>query len=229
MRTGFTIAAVEQAGEVEFATTVGLHSVVRVAHAKRGAPLVIALHGWGMSERSFARWLDPAIGTGGQLSWWLPRGILPCEVRHRKVGYSWYVFDGDQDALRRSMDDSRAYLAGLATMARRTLGPERITLLGFSQGAYIASYVALTRPDLFDRLVCCCGRPKTEFVDDLGAAADLRVMIQTGARDESVKPELIAKGIQPLKEAGLLVAERSYDSDHRLTPAMALDAAAFAG
>lgn len=200
---------------------------MRVARAEPGLPFVMALHGWGMSERSFERWLRPGVERGGA-SWWIPRGVLPCEVRQRRIGYGWYVFDGDQAALRESMDEARAYLAGLADMARRALRPSSVTLLGFSQGAYLGSYVALSRPDLFDAFVCCCGRPKAEFIDDLVAARRVRVLVQTGRDDEAMSPELIAKGVGPLRAAGLAVDERSYAAGHVLTAEMAADAAAFA-
>ena len=180
-----------------------------------------------MTERAFGRWLQPGIDHQA-LSWWLPRGILPCEIRKRRIGYAWYVFDGDQDALRESMSQARAYLAGLVDVARRQLRPSRITLLGFSQGAYLAGYTAMSRPDLFDACVCCCGRPKSEFIGDLSAASGVRFLVQTGARDENVTAELIAKGIAPMRAAGLDVDERSYDAEHRLTPEMAIDAAEFA-
>jgi predicted esterase len=212
--------------EADFATSVVLRSAVRVARAEPGAPLVLALHGQGMTERTFERRLAPAVARGG-LSWWVPRGILPCEVRSRRVGYAWYVFDGDQAALRASMDEARAYLVGLAGIARRALRPRSIALLGFSQGGYLASYVALSRPDLFDRLVCCCGRPKAEFVDDLAAARGVEVLVQTGRDDAAVPPDLIAKGVDPLRQAGLAVDVRAYDAGHDLAPEMAADAAAF--
>lgn len=211
----------------DFPTAVTLRSQVRVPRAEHGAPLVIALHGWGMTERSFERWLRPGIDAA-RASWWVPRGILPCEVRSRKIGYAWYVFDGDQGALRASMDEAASYLAGLAAAARRALAPQSIALLGFSQGGYLASYLALSRPDLFSALVCCCGRPKAEFVADLGAARGVRVLVQTGAEDASVPPELVAKGVAPLREAGLAVEERSYPAGHRIVAAMAEDAARFA-
>ena len=51
---------------------------------------------------------------------------------------------------------------------------------------------------------------------------------QTADRDDAVRPELIEKGVAPLREAGLRVMERSYDAVHKLTPEMALDAAEFA-
>lgn len=210
-----------------FPTTVTLRSQVRVPRAERGQPLVIALHGWGMTPRAFERWLRPGVERPA-LSWWLPRGILPCEVGRRRIGYGWYVFDGDQEALRESMDEARAYVVGLVEMAQRHLHPPSITLLGFSQGGYLASYVALSRPDLFARLVCCLARPKSEFIEDLTAARDLSILVMTGARDTSVTPELIAKGVAPLREAGLDVTEKSYDSNHRMTSDMATDAAEFA-
>jgi len=189
---------------------------------------VIALHGWGMRARSFERWMQPGIEASAH-SWWFPRGILPLEVRSRKIGFAWYVFDGDQDALRESMDQAVSYLADLAGLARRSLAPSSITLLGFSQGAYLGSYAALSRPDLFDALVCSCGRPKAEFVDDLAAARGVRVLVQVGDRDAAVKPELIAKGTDPLRAAGLDVSVQHFDADHRITAEMALAAAEFVG
>jgi predicted esterase len=213
--------------QADFETVVSLRSAVRVPRIEPGAPLVLALHGWGMNERSFERWLGPGMDRG-TASWWIPRGVLPLEVKSRKIGYAWYVFDGEQDALRASMDEACAYVWSLAEVARRALRPPAVVLLGFSQGAYLGSYAALQRPDLFDGFVCCCGRPKAEFVRDLDAARGVRVLVQTGARDESVAPELVETGVAPLRAAGLDVDARSYDAAHRLTPEMALDAAAFA-
>lgn len=211
-----------------FATSVTLGSRVRVPAAHPGASLVIALHGWGMTERAFERWLRPGIAARPH-SWWLPRAILPCEISGRRIGYAWYVFDGDQEALRASMDEGRAYLLGLADLARRALRPSSITLLGFSQGAYLASYTALTRPALFDRLVICCGRPKSEFVDDLPAARRLKILLQTGSEDAGMPREVLERGLEPLRRAGVAVEERSYPTGHRMVPEMAREAAEFAG
>jgi len=212
----------------EFATQVSLSSIVLEPRAEPRAPLAIALHGWGMSEGHFLRWLRPGIDHLPDLGWWLPRGILPGQVKSKRIGYGWYVYDGDQQALLASMNEARAYLVGLAEMARRRLDPERITLVGFSQGGYLASYVALSRPDLFDRLAVCLARPKTEFIEDLEAARGVEVLVLTGARDSSVTPELIGRGVDPLRAAGLAVTVKSYDAEHRLTPRMATDVAEFA-
>ncbi|MHC4408949.1 MAG: alpha/beta hydrolase [Planctomycetota bacterium] len=194
--------------------------------AERGRPLVIALHGWGMRARAFERWMQPGI-EARDLSWWFPRGILPLEVRSRKIGFAWYVFDGDQEELRAGMNVARSYLVDLVAQARARLDPSSITLLGFSQGAYLGSYAALSRPDLFDAFVCCCGRPKAEFIDDLAAARETRILIQVGDRDRAVTPELIAKGIDPLREAGLDVTVQHFDADHRVTAEMANAAVEF--
>ena len=53
-------------------------------------------------------------------------------------------------------------------------------------------------------------------------------MLSVAAQDESVKPELIAKGVDPMIKAGLDVSVRHYDAVHKLTPEMAADAAQFA-
>jgi len=211
----------------DFTTYVTLRTSVLAARAEPGRPLVIALHGRGMTERALERWLRPGIDRGG-LSWWVPRGPLPQEIERRRITYAWYVFNGDQAALKESMDEARPYLHDLVAMARRTLRPSSVTLFGFSQGGYLASYAALSRPDLFDRLVCCGGRPKAEFVNDLAAARRVRVLIQTGARDEAVPPDLVAQGVSALRAAGIDVTEKSYDAEHKVTAQMASDLAEFA-
>jgi predicted esterase len=210
----------------DFTTTAKLHTSVRVPVERRGAPLVIALHGKGMRAKGFERWLKPGIDAGGA-SWWVPRGIFPYELENRRIGYAWYVWDGTQEALKASMDEAREYLVGLTEAAVRRLRPSSVTLLGFSQGGYLASYLALSRPDLYQGLVCCCGRPKAEFVADLAAAKDLRVLIQVGEHDRAVSPELMEKGTRPLLDAGLTVDVRTYDAAHKLTAEMARDAAEF--
>ncbi|MGQ0615139.1 MAG: alpha/beta hydrolase [Planctomycetaceae bacterium] len=212
--------------EEEFSSSVTLGSLVRAPRVRPRAPLVLALHGMGMTPRSFERWLAPALDAN-ELSWWIPQGILPREEPGRRVGYAWYVFDGDQERLRRSMDEARAYLVGLTEMALRALQPARVAILGFSQGAYLGSYLALSRPDLYSGLVCCCGRPKSEFVADPAGARGVKVLIQTGDEDAAVPAALVAKGVAPLRAAGLEVTERSYAGGHRLTAEMAADAAAF--
>jgi predicted esterase len=211
----------------DFPAFVTLRTSVLVGRAEPGRPLVIALHGRGMTERAFERWLRPGIDGGG-LSWWFPRGPLPQEIEMRRITYAWYVFNGDQTALKASMDEARPYLHELVAIARRTIKPSSITLFGFSQGAYLASYAALSRPDLFGRLACCGGRPKTEFIGDLATARGLRVLIQTGARDAAVPPDLVAKGVLPLRAAGFDVTEKSYDAEHKVTAEMARDLAEFA-
>jgi len=212
--------------EAEFPTTVTLRTFVRVRRARPRTPLVIALHGMGMTARTFERWLEPAFAAGDQ-SWWIPQGILPREEPERRVGHAWYVFDGDQERLKESMDAARAYLVGLTELALRALQPTRVAILGFSQGAYLGSYLALSRPDLYGAVVCCCGRPKTEFVADLGGARGVSVLVQTGAEDAAMPPEVLARGVEPLKAAGVPVTERAYPGGHRLTPEMAADAARF--
>ncbi|MHC4941310.1 MAG: alpha/beta hydrolase [Planctomycetota bacterium] len=210
----------------QFRTSVTLPSLVRVPRAERGRPLIIALHGWGMRARSFERWLQPGI-EARDYSWWFPRGILPLEVRSRKIGFAWYVFDGNQEELKAGMDVARSYLVDLVAQARARLDPSSVTLLGFSQGAYLGSYAALSRPDLFDALICCCGRPKAEFVEDLSGAGRVRILVQVGDRDQAVTPALIAKGTDPLREAGLDLTVQHYDADHRVTAEMARAAAEF--
>src|SRR5258706_5164478 len=67
------------------------------AASRRDAPLVLALHGMGMDEDSFALLLQKLFVLPCRFL--LPRGPYPVEVRgeERRIGAAWYAYDGNQE------------------------------------------------------------------------------------------------------------------------------------
>ena len=164
------------------------------------APLLVALHGKGdRADRFEAEALD-ALPRGWALL--VPSAPLPRDRAgggDRAVGGSWYLYDGDTALFRESLARAEAHVVGL--LARilpeapppgfRAPDPARISLLGFSQGGYLAGVAAVRRPGLFRAAVVAGGRLKHEMLADAfpaARAAGLALLGLHGAEDGAVHP-----------------------------------------
>jgi phospholipase/carboxylesterase len=185
----------------------------------RETPLVLALHGMGQSEehmRRFLRGLEvlPVI-------WCFPRGVHPYEIRkpeRTRIGNAWYLFTGDQDALRESMLLTGQYLLSLHDALLESYRVSRSAIVGFSQGGYLASVVAANHAGRFAAAACIGGRIKHEFMPDGGG---VRLLQLHGGRDANVTPELARKAADGARAKGYDVRyAEDPDAGHEITPAM---------
>ena len=184
-------------------------------------PVVLALHGMGESAESFRKKLSPLIERS-TYALIIPDAPLPFEVRRAKrLGYAWYVFAGDQDLLRESMNAAVEHL--LATLDA-VLPPykqdRKISVVGFSQGGYLASVLGGNNPNKFHSVCCIGGRLKHEFFGSAGEDAP-RFLQLHGVEDKGVLLDLAAKAIEPTKELGYEVEIQSFENTgHEVTPEM---------
>jgi predicted esterase len=184
------------------------------------APLVLCLHGMGMDEDSFA----PLLQRLHDRPWAFltPRGPYPVEVRREgRIGASWYAYDGDQERFRAELLRTEAIVLDLlrAVEGAQGLRPRARALMGFSQGGYCGSWIALRNPDLFSGLIVSGARVKTEFLrDEIRAAAPggFRALLLHGSRDASVLPEAAERSRAELEAGGVTAELRSFDAGHSL-------------
>jgi predicted esterase len=185
----------------------------------RECPLVMALHGMGQTEdhmRRFLRGLEdlPVI-------WCFPRGVHPYEIRRperARIGNAWYLFTGDQDALRDSMLLTGQYLISLHGELARAFKLSRGAMVGFSQGGYLASVVAANHPQYFAAAACIGGRIKHEFMPDGGG---VRLLQLHGGQDANVTPELARKATEGARAKGYDVRyAEDPDAGHEISSAM---------
>ena len=147
-----------------------------------GFPFLLALHGRGESRDILAGRMaadhplpyarlfpsGPIFVAGGT-------GDPPGE------GFSWYDYDGDQARFLRALEEGEERLLDFVAFVARQHGldPGRGALLGYSQGGYLGSFVALRNRTIFRGLVAVACRVKHEV---LGECAGWRGRIP-GARD----------------------------------------------
>ncbi len=196
--------------------------------APQGAapPLLTALHGQGMSAEGFRRVLRHLPPTGhAQL---FPEGPYVFERREPqgiRAGHGWYIYLGDSDDFRRELDRTEAHLLHVLDAVEEQHGTTdraRSVLLGFSQGGYLAGYVALRHPERFGGLVISAARLKHEFLTMELTRAPLPAVLLLHSPDDPATPFARAEESRDvLAAAGADVELFSHPGGHRL-PAEAL-------
>jgi phospholipase/carboxylesterase len=175
----------------------------------------------GQSAAHFAREAVPLAPARASVL--LPQGPFAFEVRREsgppRQGNGWYVWTGDSDDFRRTLERVEAWLLGVidAEVASAGLDPRRVALVGFSQGGYLAGFVGVRHAARVRGLVVAAGRVKDEFLADAApaaAAAGLRVLDVHGERDEAVRPEPCRASLERLAAHGVATEFRTYDAGH---------------
>lgn len=190
-------------------------------------PTVIALHGYGSHALDLVG-LSPMLAEG-RLLMVCPQA--PHLIEDGAFSFSW------SSAPRESQRQTAASIAASATdvlafvesaLAQYPIDPERVVLLGFSQGGGVAAHAALAAPERFAGLVLLSTTLDDERIGDLHAApgaARLPVLIQHGANDATVPVteafsssiRLQTLGLKPDLQQFPMAHEISHESAHALS------------
>ena len=199
------------------------HEVPVELHRPEGGgdgSLLVALHGMGMSAASFAPDVLACLPQG--TSALIPQAPLPYEMRSPKgirQGNGWYIYTGDTEGFLASMRHAEAWLLRQVDFAVADHGfdPARVSLLGFSQGGYLAGYMGLRHPKRFRRLVVAAARIKHEVLDEdarRAATKEFRVLQVHGEADESIAASAARASCDAIAASGVPVEFRAYPAGH---------------
>ena len=200
------------------------------------APAVVLIHGRGTNERDL-------LPLGAQL----PEELHVLSVRApQSMGpdsYTWYDLDlsagglhasqPDPEGFRRSLDAVHEFVDG--AVDAYDLDPDRVGLLGFSQGAITSLSALVERPDAYRWVVALngylaaehaeCVAPKAQrsgggeaAEDDVDVAAGTPAFIGCGAHDQVIPPERAERAAETLEDAGVEVRFERYDVGHGTAP-----------
>lgn len=201
--------------------THGLEWRLDGAHGARSdAPLVLALHGQGMTPAFFVGLLKPLLERPIRLL--TPQAPLRHPIRGtQRTGPSWYAYDGDQERFRAELARTEELLTGFQREieAELRIVPRARVLLGFSQGGYCGAYVALRQPLLFSAMVISGARVKVEILAreiEHAGRAGFAALLCHGQRDASVDPSAARSSHDALRAGGVRTALRTFDSGHAL-------------
>lgn len=148
-------------------------------------PLVLLLHGYGANEHDL---FDLESSLGRDRCVLSVRAPLPLDGL---ASFAWFAIGFTSEGIVVDAHEaarSLATLIALIEQAPATYGadPARVVLVGFSQGATMASLVALARPDLVMGAAVLSGIDPESFLDAPPAPqrlAGLRMLIAHGTQD----------------------------------------------
>jgi phospholipase/carboxylesterase len=184
------------------------------------APAAVLIHGRGTNERDL-------LPVGAQL----PDELDVLSVRApQSMGgpnsYTWYDLDLSGDGLHSSQPDPEGFRRSLdlvhefveAAVDAYDLDPDRVGLLGFSQGAITGLSALLERPDRYRWVVALNGYLAAEHEDHVDAAAGKPVFVGCGAMDQVIPPERAERAAERLRQGGAEVRFERYGVGHGTTP-----------
>jgi predicted esterase len=171
---------------------------------------IVTLHGTGGTEHELigvARDLSPLSAI---LS---PRGqVMESGMNRFFERLALNVFD-ENDVVRRS--NELANFIHKAT-GKYNLNPERLTALGYSNGANIAAAILLLRPEVFTRAILL--RPMLALQNPPTLSLkEKEILILKGQHDTVIPSESTDKLIEVFRDAGARVTVNIIDAGHEIT------------
>jgi phospholipase/carboxylesterase len=157
-----------------------------VAHTGAPPPLLVVLHGFGANMSDLVGLpLDPRFHK------LFVQAPLDLAAQGMPGGRAWFELSFDFEGIHYDEDSARAaisdFAAALPTLcAKAGADPDRITVLGFSQGAMIAHGLFLRHSSLLHSIVGLSGRKVDSLFDtaaDLSGIADKPVFLSHGTFD----------------------------------------------
>lgn len=180
--------------------------------------LLFLLHGYGSHEEdlfSFAKAL--------------PENYLVISLRAPIAlgfgGYAWYSIHFNETQDRWSDDDeakaSQKLIMNNIDYHRKQFGMEtdKVSLLGFSQGAILSWAVGLSHPEKIDKIIALSGYVNTTIFDFASKGLDkLKCFSSHGTEDPTLPIEWARKGIEEIKQHPISLIYKEYPMGHGINP-----------
>jgi phospholipase/carboxylesterase len=198
--------------------------LMHTAHVPAGKgpfPTIVALHGFGASAHDLIG-LAPLVQQGEAL-FLCPQGPMPIEAAPGQRAYGWFPLSqgGEIDAA--ALVGARGLIEAFLddATALYPIDPDRLVLLGFSQGGVMAYDLALGRPERFRALVALSSWLPDAVLRGLRddpARAGLVTLVMHGTQDPMVPIQAAHDARTKLEALGIDAAWGEYDMGHEINP-----------
>lgn len=166
---------------------LSLHHITRPAKQITAAtPVLFMFHGYGSNEEDLFSFADELPEELYVISAQAPYALPP-------YGYAWYAIEFDINGAKWSDDEqgiqSRDLIASFITEAceHYSLNKDKVTILGFSQGAILSYAVALSYPEKVNNVIALSGYIDPRILADNYQSKNhenLRLYISHGTADQ---------------------------------------------
>lgn len=183
-------------------------------------PLIVYLHGYGQNVAIMEKKCKVLTSQLDAYHLFI-QAPYPIKMKIDKPDsniYSWYIF-GDEKTYLRNLEYTSEFIQEIIDKVLTTIEVSRISLVGFSMGAYMAGYYGLSRwKHIFD-IVMVGGRIKTElFVNSIKENSShhshQHFLAVHSKNDTVVQFEAQNKSITFLSDAGLNAKIIEYKGGH---------------
>jgi predicted esterase len=188
---------------------------------KKKKPLLVYLHGFRQNISQFQEVVKELLHFDAYHLF--IQGPYPIydESRSKKVadwGRAWYLYDGEQDQFVKSLELSSEFIQEIIDGLLKHIDVNRLAILGYSMGGYLAGYFALSRWKHVNELIIVGGRIKTEiFKDRQGSYKHMSVLAIHGSMDKSVNIETQKSSAEEFKQWGAKVTFKEIHETHKFS------------
>ncbi len=182
-------------------------------------PLIVYLHGYGQNMEQFIKLTSPMHRLSAyHLYIQGPYPVTARIERNQKWGYAWYLYSGKQGSFVKSLEYSSEFIQEILDSILPHISANRVCILGYSMGAYLAGYFGLSRWKHTNELIIIGGRIKTEvFKSHWERRKHINILALHGKSDDKVLPTPQEEQIKFLKEKGLNAEFQMLDEAHGLS------------
>jgi phospholipase/carboxylesterase len=183
-------------------------------------PVLVLLHGYGSNE-------DDLFSFSSELPdhYYIISVRAPFDLQYKS--YAWYAitFDADENKFsdhnqaRESRDLIAVFIDEL--VANFPIDSNKVTLVGFSQGAILSYAVALSYPEKIERVAAMSGYLNTEILKDdflKNSFSKLDIFSSHGTVDQVIPVEWARKAKPFLDNLGVKTIYKEYPIGHGISP-----------
>lgn len=203
--------------------------LMHTAHVPSGKgpfPAVLALHGFGASAHDLLG--IAALVEGGEVLFLCPQGPMRIESAEGQRAYGWFPLSGAGEIEPASLVAARGVLEGFLedAMERYPIDPNRLVIMGFSQGGVMAYDLALGRPERYAALVALSSWLPEAIIEGLKpdeARASLLTLLIHGTQDPMISIDNAQDARAKLQNLGIEPAWGEYEMGHEISQAALRD------
>lgn len=181
-------------------------------------PVLFLLHGYGSHEEDLFSFVN-----------YLPEEYLIISLRAPLTlgfgGYAWYSIHFNEQQDKWSDDDEAKTAQEIILhnidyhLEQFKLEGQKVSLLGFSQGAILSWAVGLSHPERIEKIIALSGYVNEDIFGYAKEGLDqLRIFSSHGTEDPTLPVDWARKGIALVENKNLKVAYKEYPAGHGINP-----------
>ena len=207
--------------------------LMHTAHVPSGKgpfPTILALHGFGATAHDLLG-IAPLVQQG-EVLFLCPQGPMLIAPAPGQRAYGWFPLSGAGEIEPAALVGVRGVLEGFLedALGCYPIDPERVVLMGFSQGGVMAYDLALGRPERYAALVALSSWLPDAVVEGLqenDARASLVTLLIHGTRDPMISIDNAQDARAKLRSLGIEAARGEYEMGHEISQAALRDLVAW--